>query len=278
MGLAFINSAHNLGIVVLPPVSLAILAAISIRAVAAGTILLVLLGVCVLLTLPARLHVPVARPAGTRQRGRFGLSVRRAWAAPLAIPLMYVIHWGVLTAYLPSRAERAGADIGIFFAADGVAILVSRVPVGWLTDRVASRTLILLGLAITSGALLLALTPATTLALALAGVCTGLGAGLALTPNLVELSRRSDDHDRGSAFALFSAALAGAMIIGTIVAAPVVAAFGFPGAALGALFGIVGAAIVAARDRSMGVAGRGEAAGGDGTAPNSEAVGGVSAV
>jgi MFS family permease len=262
LGLAFINSAHNLGIVVLPPVSLAVLAALSIHAVAAGTIVLVLIGASVLFTLPETIRAPVARPAGTRRRGRFGLSVRRAWAAPLAIPLLYVIHWGVLTAYLPSRAERAGADIGIFFAADGVAVLASRLPVGWLTDRVASRTLILLGLFITSGALVLAVLPVTTLDLALAGVCTGLGAGLALTPNLVELARRSDDHDRGSAFALFSAGLAGGMILGTIVAAPVVAVFGFQGAAIGALLGMVGAALVVTRDRAMGVAGSGGEAGG----------------
>ena len=60
----------------------------------------------------------------------------------------------------------------------------------------------------------------------IAGVLSGAGAGLVMTPVLVELSRRSGDPDRGSAFSLFSAALALALVVGSIGGAPLVAALG----------------------------------------------------
>ena len=65
-----------------------------------------------------------------------------------------------------------------------------------------------------------------------------------MTPMLVELSRRSGDADRGSAFSLFSAALAAALVIGSIGGAPIVATFGFEAALLVTLVGIAGAAAI----------------------------------
>ena len=76
---------------------------------------------------------------------RFGITFRREWTSPLAIVVTYVAHWGAVTAYLPVRAEEAGADIGLYFAADGIAIFLMRLPTGWLVDRVSSRTLIVTG-------------------------------------------------------------------------------------------------------------------------------------
>ena len=51
-----------------------------------------------------------------------------------------------------------------------------------------------------------------------------------MTPILVELSHRSSDADRGSAFALFSGGLATAMTLGSIGGAPIVALFGLSAA------------------------------------------------
>ena len=42
-----------------------------------------------------------------------------SWALPLLMIVLYVAHWGTVTAYLPARAEDAGANVGLFFAADG---------------------------------------------------------------------------------------------------------------------------------------------------------------
>ena len=93
--------------------------------------------------------------------------------------------------------------------------------------------------------------PLTTPLLVIAGVLSGAGSGLVMTPVLIELSRRSGDADRGSAFSLFSAALAVALVVGSIGGAPLVAAFGFEVAILATLGGIAGAAALTLWDRGL---------------------------
>ena len=154
-------------------------------------------------------------------------------------------------AFLPQRAEAAGANIGLFFVADGIAIIVTRVPSGWLADRVRPVYLVLAGLLATGCAVVvLTAAPATPL-LVLAGMLTGTGGGLIATPLLVELSRRSRDADRGSAFSLFSAANATALAAGSIGGAFVVATFGFGVAMVAALVAIVAAGVVAVLDPDL---------------------------
>jgi MFS family permease len=257
LGLALVNSAHNLAVVLLPPLSLAVLARFGLFGVALGALVVTSLGLVLALGLPRRLSrtwitdsatqaPPLTRtkgrlgqarlhlPSGTHLRMRFA-AVRGKWLCPLAIVLMYDVHFGVMTAYLPARAERHGADIAVFFALDGLGVLASRVPVGWLSDRVPRPTLILIGLIATIGAVLMVMTPLSTLSLLISGALTGIGAGFAVTAILVELSARSNDTDRGTAFSMFNAALAAGMFLGSFASAPVVGLWGFFGAALVAL-------------------------------------------
>ena len=159
--------------------------------------------------------------------------------------VLFIAYWGLVVAYLPQRAVAAGADIGLFFAADGLAVLVFRVPTGWLADRMAAVVLIVAGLATTAVSIVLLTLPLTTPILLAAGAIGGAGGGLAMTPILVELSRRSSDADRGSAFSSFSAALASALVIGSIGGAPVVETLGFE-AALWIGCAAVGAAVIVA--------------------------------
>ena len=177
--------------------------------------------------------------------------MRRAWAALILIIVLYIAHWGVIVAYLPQRAEAAGADIGLFFVADGISIILSRVPAGWLTDRIRPIILMLVGLAMTGAMIVLLAFPPSTPMLMIAGVLSGAGAGLVMTPVLVELSRRSGDADRGSAFSLFSAAQAVALVLGSVGGAPLVASFGFEAALLATLIGIVGATALTLWDRGL---------------------------
>jgi MFS family permease len=255
-GLAFMGSAHNLTLVAMPPLSLAVLSASSLHGVALAMIVIVLAGLFVagVAPLPFRepggAHHDAATPRHAATR-RFGLAFRRSWAPLIAIVLLYIAHWGVIVGYLPQRAEAAGADIGLFFAADGISILLSRVPAGWLADRIRPVVLIVIGLAATAVVVVLLVLPPTTPVLIVAGLLSGGGAGLAMTPILVELSRRSGDADRGSAFSLFSAALASALVVGSIGGAPVVAIWGFEVAILLTLAGIVGAAALALSDRGL---------------------------
>ena len=157
-----------------------------------------------------RLHSAVPTPR------RFGITFRREWAIPLLITCTYVAHWGAITAYLPVRAAAAGADIGLYFVADGIAIFAMRLPSGWLADRVPSRILIASGAGATAIAIGMLLLPLTTPILIVSGLIGGAGGAVVMTPLLLELSRRSTDADRGSAFALYSGALATAMALGSI--------------------------------------------------------------
>ena len=195
-------------------------------------------------------------PAPVLASRRLGFAFRREWTPPLVITLLYVAHWGVVTAYLPQRAELAGADVGLFFVADGIAVLALRIPSGWLADRIQPRWLVLAGLLLTAVAIALLVLPVTTAILIVAGALTGAGAGLVLTPLLVEISRRSTDADRGSAFAMFSAALAGALVLGSIGVVPIIASVGFEATILATIVGLVLAAIVALVDTGLAPTGR----------------------
>jgi MFS family permease len=260
-GLAFVGSAHTLTLVALPPLSLAVLG--DDRSLSTVTIVVaafVVTGAVLLIASPLRRHLAEASAAArsdlaataTAATRRLGLTFRRTWLAPLVVTLLYVAHWGVVTAYLPQRAEFAGADVGLFFAADGLAVLALRIPSGWAADRIQSRWLILAGLLLTGVAIGLLVLPPTTPILVLAGVLTGGGAGLVMTPLLVEMSRRSTDADRGSAFAMLSAALAAALVLGSIGVAPIIGSAGFEATILASIAGLVVASLVAIADPLLG--------------------------
>jgi DHA1 family multidrug resistance protein-like MFS transporter len=256
IGLAFVGSAHNLTLVAMPPLSLAVLAATSLRGVAVAMTGVVIVGLVVAFAAPFRFREPAADETHREAQRevaprRFGLALRPSWIPLIAMILLFIVHWGVVIAYLPQRAEASGADIGLFFSADGLAVLASRVPSGWLADRIRPVLLILIGLALTAAAILLLTLPPTTPLLIVAGLLSGSGGGLVMTPILVELSRRSGDADRGSAFSLFSAALAAALVVGSIGAAPIIETVGFEVALLAGLAAVVGAAFVAAADRGL---------------------------
>jgi predicted MFS family arabinose efflux permease len=164
---------------------------------------------------------------------------------------MFSAHWGLIVAYLPQRAELAGANVGLFFAADGLGVLLARLPSGWLADRMSPLPPILFGIAINIVGVALLLPQPTTPLLVASGVLTGAGAAFIVTPILVALSRRSDDSDRGSAFALFSAAFALALSLGSVGAAAVIDTLGFEVSLSILLVSLALSAIVALADRGL---------------------------
>jgi predicted MFS family arabinose efflux permease len=130
-------------------------------------------------------------------------------------------------------------------------VVLLRIPIGFLPESIAAARLVHAGHALTTVAIALLIQPPSTLVLVIAGVLIGSGAGLIITPLLVELGRRSDASNRGSAFALYSAAVAGAHATGSIVAAPLVALAGFEAAVLLAGIGVAAAAAVTVGDRGL---------------------------
>lgn len=258
-GLSIIGAAHNLTLVVAPPLSLAILDANGLHGVAAVVIASVGAGLLLFVRLGLRAPDPPAEAASRR----YGITFRRAWAVPLLIIVVYTAHWGAVTAYLPVRAEAAGADVGLYFAADGVAIFLMRLPTAWLAARITSRTLIALGAAGTAVAIGMLLLPPTTPILVVSGLLGGSAGAIVLSPVLFELARRSSVADRGSAFALYSGSLAAAISLGSIGGAPIVALFGLQAALAVGIVLIVASLVLTLADpslRSIGVATGGDVA------------------
>ena len=241
VGLSLAGSAGNVALAIAPPVSLAIMDAASLRAVALVTLVCIGAG-AVVMVLPVRARArflggqapadgvtpdPAPGPSRVSRSRAFRPAFRPSWVGPLAISTLFIVHWGVITGFLPQHVEGTGASIGLFFTVDAVAILALRVPMGYLTDHLGTRPLMVAGAALTMVGVVALLPPPTTPLLVAAALGTGVGGALILPPLTVELAHRSTAADRGSAFALFSAAFAGGIAIGSIGGAPIVATLGF---------------------------------------------------
>jgi len=108
VALAIAGAGHNLALVLLPPLSIVVLDRYGLDGVAVLVAGLVLGALVITVARPVR-QLPAAVETGLARR-RLGFAYRPAWAAPLAIMVLFVAHWGVVTAYLPQRAEAAGAS------------------------------------------------------------------------------------------------------------------------------------------------------------------------
>ena len=256
--LGLVGMGANVSLAVSPPISLAILEEFSLRAVAAGAIAAVLLAALLLWPLKVAggaAHRPGRNPEAGRLRA-LRPTWSDAWRGPLLLSLLFVAHWGVVTGYLPQRAEAAGADVGLFFTADALAIMALRVPAGYLAGRLATRPLILAGILVTLCSLVILLPRPTTLLLVLSGIGTGAGGALILAPVTLELSNRSTEADRGSAFGLFNVAFSAGIALGSIGLAPVIASLGFEAALALGIAACAGAGVVAFFDRPPAPAAR----------------------
>jgi MFS family permease len=244
--LALVGVAGNISLAFTPAASLALMAE--------GGLLAVGVLVCVSVSVGAVLLWPVHDVEHDALRGTvrpFRLHWRSSWAAPLATSVAFMAHWGVVTAYLPQRAERAGADIGLFFMADALGLLALRVPAGWLAGRIGSRPLILGGVALTLLGIALLLPWPSTPLLILAGLLTGAGSAFFFPAIHLELTLRSEAADRGSAFSLFSVAFGAGIAVGSLAVAPLYGTVGFELSLLGGLLLVAIAGLVTLADRAL---------------------------
>jgi MFS family permease len=210
LAIATAGASHNLTLVVIPPLSIIVLDDFGLSGVTVLTGALAVMGLVLALARPV-VQLPSIESDMAAASRRFGFAYRRSWLGPLAVIILFVVHWGVLTAYLPQRAEAAGANIGLFFAADGLFVLLARLPAGWIADRVRPVWPVVIGIGMTAVAVTLLFAPPTTEVLIFAGTLTGTGAALIVQPLMLALTARSTDADRGSAFALFNATFAGSI-------------------------------------------------------------------
>ena len=92
----------------------------------------------------------------------------------------------------------------------------------------------------------------TTPLLIVSGALTGAGAAFIAVPVTLTLTRRSNEEDRGSAFALFSVFFSAAIAIGSIGAAPLIDRVGFELLLALTMVAIGIAAVITILDRDLG--------------------------
>jgi MFS family permease len=216
--IGLVGAFNNVALAIGPPLGLLLLArgagALFGAALSTGALSIVL-------SLLLRVGAPALDP------GRL-LKYRAAWTPLYAITFLSVVYWGVVTGFLPIEVPASQVpNVGWFFAADAVAVMAARIPTGYLADRFGSRWLLVAGALVTgAGISLLVIAPSFT-SLLVSGLATGAGAALLLPPILLELTKRSDETNRGTAMALYNTSFAAAVGAGSLGGAVVVAHYGF---------------------------------------------------
>jgi MFS family permease len=247
--MATVGMAGNLSLAVTPFVALLMLEQWGLASVGIAVTTSVLTGALLLGGSRRFTHAAASSRRGIA--GTLRPAWRPAWTVPLIAAFLFICHWGVVSGYLPQRAAAAGADVGLYFTGDALAILVLRVPAGMLMGRVAALPMLLTGACITAASLLLLLLPPTTLLLLVAGIIGGAGVALFMPVIQVELVRRSDDRDRGSAFGLYSVAFAAGVAAGSLGIAPLYDLLGFERSMAAAIACCLGAGVVALTDADL---------------------------
>jgi MFS family permease len=216
--LGLVGAINNVALAAAPPLGLFLLArspqllfAAAMAAAAVG------FGMSWLL----RVGLPIKEP------GRL-LKYRTSWTALYAITFLCVVYWGVVTAFLPVEVPSSQVpNVGWFFTADAVGVMAARIPAGYLADRFGARWLLVIGAVTTASAIGLLTLPASLASLVIAGIATGVSAALMLPPILLELTKRSNDTDRGTAMALYNTSFAAAVGTGSLAGAFLVQGIGF---------------------------------------------------
>jgi MFS family permease len=161
----------------------------------------------------------------------------RRWSAPLAANGLNGVYYGGILAYLPLYlAQIHGPNAGIFFTADAIGVVLLRIPAGMLADRTRPVVPMLAGVGLTLAGLVAFAPPTNVLWLVLAGVGTGVGAGLMASGALTELANLSTPANRGSAMALVVVSIGAGAFAGSTTAGLIINPWGFDGVIL---FGFV---------------------------------------
>jgi MFS family permease len=224
MAVGVVGIAGNISLALTPAVMLWVMELAGLPAVGLAT--------CVVVAMGAVLIWPVRDGQREERRARGGRLMMRTvwkpeWFRPLLVTTLIIVNWGVITGYLPQRAEAAGADVGLFFTMDALALTALRIPSGWLAGRIGPVPMLLAGSLITAGSIALLLLPASTLVLVISGLGTGAGSALVFPVLNLEINERSEPSNRGSAFGLYSVAFGAGVAIGSLGLAPFYAIIGW---------------------------------------------------
>jgi len=247
MAVGVVGIAGNISLALTPAVALLIMDVAGFSAVGAAVCLVVSMGALLIWPVRDPQRIGRAKPAGRLFRTVW----KPQWFRPLLVTVLIIVNWGVITGYLPQRAEAAGADVGLFFTMDALALTALRIPSGWMAGRIGPVPMLLAGCLITAASISLLLVPATNTVLVVSGLGTGAGSALVFPVLNLEINERSEPHNRGSAFGFYSVAFGMGVAIGSLGMAPFYATIGWQVAMGIGVVAAVAAGIVAVLDPLM---------------------------
>ena len=186
-----------------------------------------------------------------------GLIDRRA-LLPMLTEFLWIAVATLFLVFPPVWAEERGiplADLTLYYPAVGAVLVVSRIAIGRVIDRVPRGLAILAGAAIGGIALLVASTAETVLALTVAGSIHAIGSS-AVSPMAAALAiDRAEPGRQGATMATYSMGFPLGNGVGALTWGLVITAVGFPAPfllALGAL-ACIAALVWSARAELLGV-------------------------
>lgn len=161
-----------------------------------------------------------------------GFATRGLWSTLVeksALPSAWVMFflaavYGALLCYISLFAvERGISNVGLFFTATALAMLLTRPIAGRWADSGGANTILVISHLIIAAGMLITAASQTIIGFMLAGLCNGVGFGAAMTLLQAQAVMNSPAHRRGAAtgtfFALFDLGIGLSTIIWGFVAA-----------------------------------------------------------
>lgn len=247
LGLGVIEVANNIAFAIAPWASTSVYEIWGLPGVGLTATSAAITGCLLVLLLLTRTR-RVPRTIGAGLSG-FISSIQPSWVPLLAIGLLTSIYFGTALAFLSPRAEFAGLNAGLFFSANGVTILLLKLPAGFLADTRSIRALTVFGIGLTGIAVAILIAPPTAATMLLAGFSSGMGAAFTSSALLTALARRSGPESRGAAYSASGLAQSLAIASGGLLGAALVSVGGFELAMVAALAALGLAYGVVLRDR-----------------------------
>jgi len=204
-----------------------------------------------------------------KQAGHVGAATRRRWAdllersalLPMTFEFLFALTSTLFWVYPPLFARAMNIPLEAlagYYVPVGVAVVVARLALGRMLDRVSRRSALLAGAASIAAALGVASLATNIPVLAVAGVLFAVASSL-VTPAAMALAiERSPDGRRGSAIATYSLGYQLAVGSGGLLWGTAIDVFGFPAPYLLALvspLALVALVIFARRTLAAGAAG-----------------------
>jgi MFS family permease len=175
---------------------------------------------------------PDRKAAGRERAGVWSSLVERQALLPMSLEFLFTLTTTLFWVYPPVFAR--ALDIPVeqltnYYVLVGVAVVLSRLIAGRYMDRLARRTALLLGAAMTACALATAGLATSVAVLALAGIFHAIATSL-ITPAAMAIAiEGSRDDRRGAAIATYSLGYQLGIGAGGFLWGAVIDAFGFPG-------------------------------------------------